>query len=112
MKLSINTFQRIWLSNIVGAIEGRVQIVRKASKLLDLLELSEDEKKLVGLRQVSNGLLQWDDLAHVWGIEIADDNLATFLKDQVAAYNWPAGILASPSQRHDVNGLLDMLKIE
>jgi hypothetical protein len=41
MRLSINTFQRIWLSNIIGTVEGQAAIVRKATKLHQRIETLE-----------------------------------------------------------------------
>jgi len=114
MKLSVNTFQRITLSNIIGAIEGNAQMIRKATRLLDALELSDDEKRQVGLEAVATSMgiqYQWKDAAHVWEIEIADDNLAALLKQRLTDYVWPIGSLSTPDKRRDINALLDQFDI-
>jgi hypothetical protein len=49
MKLNLSTWQRFYCANIVGAIGGaNASTFRKAAKLLDVLELTDDDKKQVG----------------------------------------------------------------
>ncbi len=49
MKLSLTTWQRINCVNIVGAIGGAdARTFRKAVKLLDLFEMTDEEKEQVG----------------------------------------------------------------
>ena|SRR3990167_6646551 len=90
-KLSINTFQRVMLINIVGAIEGNAAIVRKAVKLLEALDMTEAEKELVGMKQTGNQI-NWlpEHEDHLWEIELKDPDPAALLKEKLKAQSFSA----------------------
>jgi len=82
MRLRLNTWQRVQLEMLVGAVKGTAAAIRKAVQLLDILEMSDEEKAQVGFKQ-DVSIIKWDDLEHVWEIEIGDSNLASFLRELV-----------------------------
>jgi len=89
MNLNLNTWQRVQLEKLVGDVKGAASTVRKAVKLLDILEMSDEEKTKVGFRQ-QGGMLLWDDLEHTWEVEIKDGNLEVFLRELVKGKtDWP-----------------------
>ena len=104
MILHLNTWQRIQLELLVGNVKGAASTVRKAVKLLDVLEMSDAEKAEVGFRQ-EGGMMLWDKSEHTFAVEIKDGNLAAFLVDLVRQKtDWPAN-------RHIVD-LFDQLGIQ
>lgn len=106
MKLNLTTWQRLMLAQIVGALEGPVARIRKASKLLDLLELPQGDREAIGLREIGAGAFRWDDTERRWEIEIPDRELAAFLRRQVEAFqHWPA------AKREEVLDLCEQLEI-
>lgn len=90
MNLNLNTWQRVQLELLVGAVKGAASTVRKAVKLLDVLEMSDAEKEEVGFRAVNGGFV-WDKPDHLFEIEIRDGNLETFMRELVKQKeDWPA----------------------
>jgi len=68
---------------------GHITTLRKALKLLDILEMSEQERAEVGMVQQGDNI-QWADQERRFPLEIADRELAAFLKRAVAQYQgWP-----------------------
>lgn len=60
MKLKLNPWQRIMLVLAVGSLRGvNIAAIRKAEKALDVLELSPDEKKAIGFKELGGGFT-WD----------------------------------------------------
>lgn len=111
MKLSLTTWQRINLCLILSSIEGKVSIVRKASKLLDVLELSDAEKELVGYREES-GSIGWDDRTTHFDLEITDPNLFAFLSERVKEYVFPKQTWGNSEVRRLILDMYDQLGIK
>ena len=92
MKLQLTTWQRIVLYQIVGQLRGPVSLVRTASKLLDVLEMSEADRTEVGYRELPNGAATWRDPERRLEIENADREAAALLRRTVEQHQeWPAG---------------------
>lgn len=105
LKLRLNVWQRVTLVDFIGGIRGYARDVRKAFKLLDILELTDAEKKAVGFRTPAPRVSVWDDHDVVYEIEIKDKNLASFLKKKAAAFEgWPVS--------EHVLGLFEQLDIK
>lgn len=91
MQLNLTTWQRLTLLQMLGRVQGDLRTVRKALKLIDLLELSPEEQEAIGLQAAPDGTIRWTDDGARFEIEISDGNLATFLREQVEARtDWPA----------------------
>jgi len=99
MELLLNTWQRVNLATIVGDIAPSARIMHKASRLLDLIELSDRDRDLVGWSQTETRLTDgrditaysWKDKEHRFKVEIKDRNLVEFLIGLVKEYVWPKG---------------------
>ena len=104
--MKLDTWERVMCSEIVGSMRGDyVTITHKAGKLLDLIELSEDEKKEIGFVRFDNGNLIWQGNKE-WEIEIKDENLVALLQQQVSIFqNW------SRSDMNKVKSLREKLGI-
>ena len=104
MKLKLNPWQRIQLEMLVGNVKGAAAEVRKAVKLLDVLEMTDAERAEIGFR-TEGGMILWDKQEHAFEIEIKDGNLAAFLTNLVKQKtDWPAN-------RHVID-LFDQMGIE
>jgi len=89
VKLNLSTWHRIMLDSIIGKMEGNVDTIYTASKVLDAIRMTEDEVKTVNLRQVGPGL-QWDEADKLWEVEIPDGKPLDFLRNVVKGHDkWP-----------------------
>jgi hypothetical protein len=90
MNLNLTTWQRLQLLMLVNGVRGDLRTVRKALKLIDVLEMSAEERQEVGL-QATPGGFTWNVQDKCWELEIGDSNLLAFLKEQVEGRkDWPA----------------------
>lgn len=157
MKLNLTTRQREWCVEIIGAIGGaNAKKFRKAVKLLDILELTDADKEVVGYvddtmafegdlsslksrvgidvesawinsengalmqrpgdvfitARILTGQRSWEDKEHLWLVDVVDGNLATMLKEQVAAFGWPQGFVGNREWQREIIDLLDQLGID
>lgn len=84
--MKLDTWERVMLTEIIGNMRGDyVTITHKAGKLLDLIELTEDEKKEIGFVRFGNGNVVWQGDKE-WEIEIKDRNLLALLNQQVSLF--------------------------
>jgi|GEM_PF-2661478 len=74
--ISLSTWDRITLTNIVGAGGGNRAMFRQAMKALDLLELSPEEGAEVGLQTLGPNRVVWRDVLKEWKIEFPQERLA------------------------------------
>lgn len=92
MKLNLTTWQRIMAVQALNAQAGHISLIRKALKLLDILELSAEEAQAVKLRELPEGGFGWEDLDRRFELEVKDRELASHLGRAVRAYDrWPVG---------------------
>ena len=93
MKLSVTTWQRVMLVQIVGNMRGNLLRIRKANKALDVLELSDKEKEQVGYLDLPDGSSRWQDTEHRWDLEIKDKEAAHLVKVEAKRFaDWPASM--------------------
>ena len=71
MKLKLNTWERLTLVRIVGSMTGDARLYHKAGKVLDVIEMSDKERKEVGFRQIGDNF-RWDKIQKEWELEIKD----------------------------------------
>lgn len=86
MIIKMNTWQRLVIFNIVGKLQGDAKLVRKAGKLLDTLELSDDEKNTIGLKENKGEdgsvVSTWNEESPIeWTLEFKDPDAAVLLKE-------------------------------
>ena len=107
LKLNVNTWQRIMCVQCLNAQAGHISLIRKALKLLDILELAPDEKAAVKMTEGPDGAMSWEDTERRFELEIADRELAAHLKRAVGGYKqWPV------NQARQVADLFEQLGIE
>ena len=89
MKIEVNTWQRQMLAMLCGGMRGDVATIRKAMGLLDILELTKEEKKAINLRVTPEGLT-WDDAEKVYVLDIEEEGIE-LLKQLYSSFDkWPA----------------------
>jgi hypothetical protein len=89
MKLELTTWQRMACIQALNAMTGHISLIRKGIKLLDILEMSEQEQAEVGM-VLQGAAFVWRDKARKWSLEVSDGNLVEHLKRAVLAFQgWP-----------------------
>lgn len=89
---------------ILGNVQGNMSMLRKADKLLDVLEFSKEEKEKIGLK-TSGMTFTWQDTDTEWDLNIPDECMDLF-RGAIRNYEeWPA------SNRREVFNLYQMLGI-
>lgn len=90
LKLELTVWQRIMCVQTLNAQAGHISTIRKALKLLEILELNEEERVAVGLRELQPGQYMWTDTQRRFELEIKDRELAAFLRRAVEQFGqWP-----------------------
>ena len=90
LKLELTTWQRIMAVQALNAQAGHISLIRKALRLLEILELSAEEREAVKLSELPDGGYTWQDTERRFELEIRDRELAAHLKRAVGAYDrWP-----------------------
>lgn len=88
--MELTTWQRLTLLQMLNEVKGDLRTVRKALKLIDVFEMTEQERTEVGLRLTQDGAA-WSDPSKRWQLNVSDNDLLAFLKEQVQArHDWPA----------------------
>ena len=106
MKVELSTWQRLMLTQLVGEQRGPVSVIRKASKLLDTLEMTNEENFEIGLVQDAQVGFTWQDNEKRWELEIPG-GLVPFLQDVVKNHDaWSARFYG------EVLDLFEQLEIE
>lgn len=89
MKLDLTTFDRValgqWLGG--GAPKGNLEFIRRALGILEKLELSQEEQKLVGYTRVGTSI-HWEDAEKTFQIEFNVHEMA-ILKTATTWEGWP-----------------------
>jgi len=107
LKLNLTTWQRLMCIQALNGQTGHISAVRKALRLLEILELNEEERVAVELRELQPGQYIWTDTQRRFELEIKDRELAAFLRRAVGAYGqWPV------NQARQVADLFEQLGIE
>lgn len=111
--IKLTTWDRVTISmNIIGALQiSDARTMRKAAKILDAVELTEEEKAQIEFRFDEYGARWKDDdkvESRLWDIEINDPDALVLLKEKVA--NPPRPFLGA--QRKQVLRLYAELGIE
>ena len=108
MDLKLTTWDRLTIVQIIGRLQGDAALMHKAIKVFDAVELSEEEKQEINLRQVGDGqqALMWDDAARKWDISILDREAANLVMMSVGANrSWVASKAREVAGLHEVLGL-------
>jgi len=60
IKLTVNVWQRLTLVQVLGEVRGNAATIRKVLGLLDIFELTEEEKAEVGYKINADGAVLWE----------------------------------------------------
>lgn len=89
--ISLTVFERLQLMGWLNQRQGDLRFLRRAMRVLDALELSEEEREEVGLVE-ADGMLRWQDQERVFRIELEDADFA-LLAEAVGGKGWPVNPL-------------------
>jgi len=81
--LQLTTFERLTLGNWVAQQTGDVRQIRQWIRVLDVLELSEAEKRAVTFVQHPDGRAVWADTERMWEIALEDDRLHEAIREKI-----------------------------
>ena len=96
---------RMTMAQLIGRLQGDVRLMHKAIKVFDSVELSEEERQDINVRQVGDNLV-WDDPTRKWGILIPDREAANLIKMTVANNgSWQANKAREVAALHEALGL-------
>ena len=105
MKLKLTTWERLTVAGLIGRLQGDARLMHKAIKVFDAVELSEEERQEVNVRQVGDNLV-WDNPTHKWDISIPDREAANLVRMTVQNNkSWVAAKAREVSGLHEALGL-------
>lgn len=112
MKLKLTTWERTTLVLVLWAPRefAGLREYRVGSKLLDALEMNEDEQAEIEFEELQPGSFQWNGgKDHEWTVELPDSTV-DFLRQAFAGYRgWTT---LRPDQREKVFALADKLGVD
>lgn len=96
------------IASIIGALRGDVRLVRKAGKVLDVIELTPEEQNEVNFRYDERAqFAEWERHDHKWDVTFNDPELLVLVKETLRGKNdWPA------AQHRQVSALYEALGVE
>ena len=110
--LKFNVWERVWLQIRVSNMKGPAGLMRKAFKLLDVLELTDEEQEAINYRQGPQGP-QWDDTDYKVEITLPADTkpiLQRLVRDEIKAREakeaWSLGLMKN------IEGLCETLGVD
>lgn len=105
MEVELSTWQRLVLVGILNGVQGNVGELRKASRVLDTLEMTEEEGKSIGLLQSGN-TYAWDPHENTWTVTLTKEDMS-YLKGLVEKHpGWQV------ANREEVFALCEKLEVE
>ena len=100
--IKLTTWERLTIAAIVGAMTGTVADVRRAGKVLDVVEFNDEDAKAIGLVADAGGV-RWEEQSREWDLELDEPSLQ-LARTQVSI--WPHFRAAD---RKTVGALVDKL---
>lgn len=100
--IKMTTWERLTIAAIVGSMTGTAAEVRRAGKVLDVLEFNDEDAKAIGLVADASGV-RWVDQAREWEVEL-DQDAILLARAQVSTW---AHFRAS--ERKNVGALIEKL---
>lgn len=74
MLYRFTTWERFMMQAALYRIEGNVEVLRKALKALDTIEIPEELEKKMEVRQAPDGSIQWKDEGRVHELQLDEDS--------------------------------------
>ena len=93
MDPKLTTWERLTISQLIGRLQGDAALMHKAIKVFDAVELTEEEKEEIKLRQVGDSLV-WDERERRWEVALSTSALPERSKLSKACFSavpppWP-----------------------
>ena len=90
--IQLTTWDRVIIANIIGALQGDVKLMRKADKIIDLIELTSEERGAVNFNYDERAqFATWEDQERKWDVTFNDPESLVFLKETLRGKSdWPA----------------------
>lgn len=108
MEFNFTLWERALLGVMIGNVRGEASRIRKATKLLDVLDFTDEEKQRFGIA-VNEGMVSWTSSGQdSCPVTIEDGNLVVFLQTEAKNYtSWPASPKGSSVALMDKLGVKD-----
>jgi len=90
IELELTTWERVQLYAVLGAQRGDVALIRRLIKVLDMLELTDDEKEAVGYEDISAGAAKWEKRDHIFIIMLEKEQFNLLVEIAKDFKDWPA----------------------
>ena len=88
MKLTLNVWERMMLNIIIGGTQGTAAVMRKAFKVMSVLEMTPEEEKEAELVHQPSGDISWNaELGIHYDLEIKDKEAVNLLRRQFALHD-------------------------
>ena len=104
MKLVVNTWQRLMLSMLCGGMRGNVATIRKAMGLMDILDLTEEEKKAINFKTSPIGQT-WENETLTYELDIEEEDIELLRNLYTSFDQWPANQASLVLDLGDVLGV-------
>ena len=105
MDLKLTTWERLTISQLIGRLQDDAALLHKAIRIFDAVELTDEEKGEINLRQVGDSLI-WDEPERRWDVSIKDRDAASLVRMTVGAHgSWPAAKAREVAGLHETLGL-------
>jgi len=98
-KVRLTTWERLNLVNCLPK-ESRWDSVDQLLKISEKLDLSDEEKELVGFEVDITGNARWDDTDFRFEINFEDAHYAALVEFASGYNRWPTSVLTSMLRKH------------
>jgi len=88
-QLSLTTWERAQLIALVNQQSGDLTKLRRWLRVLDVVDLSEDEKEAVGWEDLADGRSKWEDGDRLWELHFEDADFALLATTAIEYPRWP-----------------------
>lgn len=85
---TLNVWERMAIFNVAASQQGDRRTMRKVDSILDLVDLTKDEKEKVGWTEGGDGSYHWQDTAYEVEVDFKDANLVAVLHTWLNANAW------------------------
>lgn len=87
LSANLNVWDRMTIYDVVAAQSGTIRIMRQVQKILDIIELTPDEKAKVEFVEEGSSIT-WKDTEYTKEIDFGDPNLYTVLSTWMRQHPW------------------------
>lgn len=91
--LHLTTWERTSLAGFIAQQRGDLAQLRRFMRLLDILELDDEDRAAVGWKETENGQAAWVEAEHEFELEFEDADFDLLAKTALPFNGWPANRL-------------------